>query len=156
MAVSKGNANALIKKRDLNGIVFFLLGLLVMLGPRYLFKVCTPGEHSAPICHWSAQAEMGVGALIAALGIGLVVFEDRKICLGLVIGIFLSSIVVLCIPHLLIGGCAMPSMACRKTAFPCITFAGVVLMVYSLGNALFFSGRWKKAEHPLDVRRNKS
>jgi hypothetical protein len=155
MFVSKDTTNALFKKRNLNGIVFFLLGLLVILGPRYLFRVCVPDEYGFPLCHWSAQAEIGVGALIAALGIGLVICEDRKICLGLAIGIFLSSIVVLCIPHILIGGCAMPSMACRKMAFPCITLAGIVLMVYSLVNILFFSGGWKKAEHFLGVWRNK-
>jgi hypothetical protein len=147
--------STVFNKKYISGIVFFLLGLLVVLGPRYLFKVCTPDESGFPLCHWSAQAEIGVGALISALGIGLVICEDRKIRFGLVIGILLSSIVVLCIPHILIGGCEMPSMACRKTAFPCITLIGVILMIYSVINAVFLGGGRKTIEHFFDILKNK-
>jgi hypothetical protein len=87
-------------------------------------------------CHWSARAEIGVGALIAALGIALIVFASPKTRLGLSIGIFLSAVLALLVPHTLIGGCPMPSMACRKIAFPSITGIAVLLLIGAALNTL--------------------
>jgi len=111
------------------GIVFTALGLLVALGPQFLFKVCKPMGEMFMKCHWSAQAEIGAGAVIALLGIALIVFACDKIRLGLVIGIFLSGINALLIPNALIGGCPMDSMACRKIAFPAITVISIILLI---------------------------
>jgi hypothetical protein len=43
----------------------------------------------------------------------------------------------LLIPHALIGGCAMPSMACRKISFPAITVIGILLLIGMALNALY-------------------
>jgi hypothetical protein len=80
-------------------------------------------------CHWSAQAEIGVGAVIAVLGIALIVFTSAKIRLGLVIGILLSGVHALLIPHALIGGCAVDTMTCRKITFPAITVISILLII---------------------------
>jgi hypothetical protein len=145
MQMIRHNINVLLKNKGLNGIIFFVLGLLVALGPTYLFRVCVPDKNGFPQCHWSAQAEIGIGVLVSVLSIGIIIFEDRKICFGLVIGVFFLGILALCIPHILIGGCAMLSMSCRKTAFPFISLVSIVLLVYSLINAVFLIGR-RKAE----------
>jgi hypothetical protein len=120
-----------MKKAIILGSVGILLGLLIALGPQFLFKVCGHGESGFPHCHWSAQAEIGIGLLIAALGICMIVFTDEKTRLGLLIGIFLTSIIALAIPNLLIGGCGMMSMQCRKVAFPALTVESVILLVFS-------------------------
>jgi len=73
-----------------------------------------------------------MGLLIAALGICLIVFTDPKTQIGLTIAILLNSIVVIGIPHALIGGCKTSTMACRKVAFPAITIIGAILLVYSI------------------------
>jgi hypothetical protein len=72
--------------------------------------------------------------LIAALGLCCIVFNDSKTQLGLMIGVFLSSIIALAIPHALIGGCEMKSMACHRVAFPAITVISAVLLA---GSALY-------------------
>jgi hypothetical protein len=118
-------------KKIICGIVVVVLGLLIAFGPQFLFKVCAHGEDGYPHCHWSAQAEIGLGLLIAALGACMIVFTDPKTHLGLLIGTFLAGIIALFIPHTLIGGCGMMSMACRKTAFPVITLISVILLIYS-------------------------
>jgi hypothetical protein len=87
-------------------------------------------------CHWSAQAEIGVGALIAALGIALIFFVNPKTRLGLAVGIFLSGVLALLIPHVLIGGCPMHSMLCRKIAFPAITVISILLLIGSAAYTL--------------------
>jgi hypothetical protein len=120
-----------MKIRIFGSIAAVVLGLLIALGPQFLFKVCPVMGDMVMKCHWSAQAEIGVGALIAALGIALIVFAAPKTRLGLAIGVFLSGILALLIPHALIGGCAMHTMACRKVAFPAITVVSILLLAGS-------------------------
>jgi hypothetical protein len=67
-------------------------------------------------CHWSAQAEIGIGGLIAALGIALTLFTAPKTRLGLAMGIFLSGILALLIPHVLIGSGFYTAYLARKKA----------------------------------------
>jgi hypothetical protein len=142
-----------MKNRIAGGIAVIVLGLLIALGPQFLFKVCEPvgpmaahdgGGQTWMKCHWSAQAEIGIGSLLAALGIGLLVFASKDTRLGLWIGIFLSAILALLIPHVLIGGCSMPTMRCQSLAFPAITVLGILLIVGSVFNALYLiRGRTK-------------
>jgi hypothetical protein len=121
----------IMKKGILTGSVTIALGLLIALGPQVLFKVCGHGEDSIPHCHWSAQAEIGMGLLIVALGACMIVFTDPKTHLGLGIGAFLASIIAFAVPNFLIGGCGSLAMKCRKVAFPALTAESVVLLVFS-------------------------
>ena len=121
-----------MKKAVISGVVVILFGLLIALGPQFLFEVCGHGEGIYPRCHWSARAEIGMGLLIAALGACMIVFTDPKTHVGLLIGIFLSAIIVIGIPHFLIGGCSSPSMKCRTIAFPALTIESVVLLIFSV------------------------
>ena len=124
-----------MKKHWIYGTVLAVLGLLIALGPRFLFKVCTPGCSCCgdiPQCHWTAQAEIGMGFLISALGFCFFVFSDPKIHLGLFIGVFLASIVSLLIPVSLIGGCQELTMTCNRIAIPALVIENVILMAFSL------------------------
>jgi len=143
-----------MKKAIISGTIVMVLGLLIALGPKFLFKVCNsnmastestedccvkpeqssccgPSASSLPVCNWSARAEIGMGLLIAALGACMLVFPDQKTHLGLLIGIFFSSIIALGIPNFLIGGCAAMTMRCHKVAFPALTIESAVLLVFS-------------------------
>jgi len=150
-----------MKKTVIISAVVMVLGLLIALGPQFLFKVCDPSMSSSastssasadaddccaepeknsccgpvasslPICHWSARAEIGIGLLIVALGACMIVFTNAEAHLGLLIGIFLSSIIAIAIPHSLIGGCATMTMRCRRIAFPALTIESVILLIFS-------------------------
>jgi hypothetical protein len=145
-----------MKKVVIFGAAVLALGLLIALGPQFLFKVCgqtmvstvvgeiadccavpeengccAPAVSSLPICHWSARAEIGIGLLIAALGACIIVFPDPKTQLGLLIGVFMASLIALAIPHALIGGCGLMAMTCRRVAFPALTVESVILLVFS-------------------------
>ena len=124
--------------RIITGSLTIIAGLLIALGPQFLFKVCAPmmGGNFMQ-CHWSAQAEIGVGAVIAALGIALIFFADAKIRIGLTIGIFLSGILALLIPHILIGGCPMDSMDCNKITFSALTVISILLLIGMAFNAFY-------------------
>jgi hypothetical protein len=120
-----------MKKTFISCAVITILGLFVAFGPFYLFKTCDAHSSTYPLCHWSAQAEMGLGMLIAALGLSLIAFSEPKTQLGLAIAVFLSGILVICIPHTLIGGCVDSTMSCKRAAFPDLTIEGILLVIYS-------------------------
>lgn len=128
-----------MKNRIISGGGAIVFGLLIALGPQFLFKVCPVMGDMIMKCHWSAQAEIGVGAVIAALGIALVVFANPTTRLGLTIGIFLSAVLALLIPHALIGGCANHTMPCRKITFPAITVISILLLLGAAFNALYLA-----------------
>jgi hypothetical protein len=57
----------------------------------------------------------------------------------LTIGIFLSGVLALLIPHALIGGCVMHNMPCRKIAFPAITVISILLLIAAALNGLYLA-----------------
>lgn len=143
-----------MKKQYISGIVITMCGLLIALGPQFIFKACpviisaencgdddscrcSSDMYNFPICHWSARAEIGMGMLIAALGICLIMFIESKTRLGLSIGIFLASIIALLIPNVLIGQCGMVTMACRRIAFPFITGISIAALLFSVIIAIY-------------------
>ena len=133
-----------MKKNIISGIAALISGLLIALGPQFLFKVCGGHDDVFPRCHWSAQAEIGTGIIIAALGICLLLFSDRETHFGLTVAVFLTSIVALFIPHWLIGGCDEMATACRRLAFPALTVVcsltliGSVIYIIYLGRKIKF------------------
>lgn len=135
-----------MKNRIISGSVTIVLGLLIALGPQFIFRVCRFVEDNYPRCYWSAQAEIGMGMIIAALGVCLMVFDEQKTRLGLNIGIFLASIVVLFIPHALIGGCNMMSMTCRRVAFPALSVISILILVGAVANMFYLEGKTRKAD----------
>jgi hypothetical protein len=119
-----------MKKNIIISSIVIALGLLVSLGPQFVFKVCEAGC-CGNLCNFSAAAEVGVGLFIVALGACMLVYTDPKTQLGLVIGLFMASIVALAIPHFLIGGCDGLTMDCRRVAFPALTIESVILLILS-------------------------
>jgi len=135
-----------MKKYIICAAMVIVLGLLIALGPEFLFKVCSAHDSTFPRCHWSARAELGMGMLIAALGICLIIFTDSKTQIGLFIGIFFSSIISLSIPNALIGGCSVKTMACQRVAFPAITIISVIMLVFSAAMVVYM----EKKNTPLE------
>ena len=161
----------------ISGITVVILGLLITLGPRFIFKACSISAETSrnssscesgsedcgceedasetaiidsaescgcgtgsegcgssivlPKCYYSVQALAGIGILIAALGLCMIVFENMLIQFGLSIGVFFSSIIALFIPNGLIGMCLGKNMACRTAALPAITILCIILLAAS-------------------------
>lgn len=127
-----------MKNRILSGAGAILSGLLISIGPQTIFKVCTtkPGG-SFMKCHWTAQAEIGVGLLIAVLGVLLLVFSSHPVRLGLSLGVTLAGILAVLFPYVLIGGCPMETMECQRVAFPAITVIAVLTIAGFVFNSVF-------------------
>jgi hypothetical protein len=126
-----------MKNRIISGGAAIVFGLLIALGPQFLFEVCPLTGNMFMKCHWSARAEIGVGTLIAAQGIALVFFAAPQTRLGLTLGIFLAGILALLVPHALIGGCPSPSMPCCMISFPALTAISILVLVLSALNILY-------------------
>jgi hypothetical protein len=162
--ISKFFKELIMNKAVIYGAVVVVLGLLIALGPQFIFKVCGvtmtadgviadccaeesseagccgPALSSYPLCHWTAQAEMGIGLLIAALGACMITFTDAKTHLGLLIGIFMASIIAFAFPNFLIGGCATTSsMNCREVAFPALTIESIALFIFSVAMIVIYA-----------------
>jgi hypothetical protein len=84
-------------------------------------------------CHWTAQAELGLGLPI--LAVGTLIFGSRRKeslrNLGF-LGIALGAIVVT-LPTNLIGVCGNPDMICNSTMKPALILMGVLVGGISLG-----------------------
>jgi hypothetical protein len=140
------------KKNVIIGAVVTVLGLLVALGPQFLFKICAPHEEGGfSHCHWSGQAEIGMGFLIVALGVCMIVLADPKTQLGLTIAAFLAGLVSLFIPHTLIGGCSLATMACHRVGFPAITIECIVLLIVSAVYVVFIEMKKPSASGEADA-----
>jgi hypothetical protein len=136
-----------MKNQIISGGAVIIAGLLIAAGPQWLFAVCDPkADGSFMLCHWSARAEIGAGGLIAALGAALFCFSSPKIRLGLTIGVFLSGVLALLIPHWLIGGCAMHSMRCRTVSFPAITVTGILLLIVAALNMVYLARKMNRLD----------
>ncbi|MDR1616108.1 MAG: DUF4418 family protein [Syntrophomonadaceae bacterium] len=134
-----------MKNRVFVGTGAIIGGLLVSLGPQFIFKLCPPTADGRFMrCHWTGQAEIGMGLLIVLLGLGLVLFPSYEIRLGLSISVILACIVALLFPSVLIGGCEAETMACRVVTFPALTVICILGIVGFVTNALYLCSGWQR------------
>ena len=119
-----------MKKSIISGIPAVIFGLLIVLGPHYIFRACS-ACCAAPVCFWSIQTTLGLGMALAAMGMCIITFNDPQISLGLLMGILVSGLMSLLVPLVIIGGCEDITMACHTTAFPALTVVSSVVVVYS-------------------------
>jgi hypothetical protein len=124
-----------MKNRIFPGISFILLGLLIAIGPFTLFRVCE-WDMMIMKCFWTARTELGIGILIAILGILTLLFTSSRIRLGLSITAALNGILILLIPTALIGVCEEPLLPCRVLTLPSLVILSSILIVISLVNAI--------------------
>lgn len=133
-----------MKRRIFNALPFIVLGLVIAIGPQLLFQVCAKGEKVMK-CFWTARVELGIGGLITALGLLLLVIRSKSIRLGLVIGLFLVSVLSVLVPTVLIGVCGMETMQCRVHTLPSLVVAGILAALISIIYGFILARDIKKA-----------
>ena len=124
-----------MKNRILFAAAFILLGLLVILAPTVLFPVCESEMKMA--CFFTKKTEIGVGLVIAALGVIYVFLKNKDIRLGISIAQFLNAGLVLAFPAKLTGLCKMSDMACRVKTYPALIVLSVLLALTAAVNIVF-------------------
>jgi uncharacterized membrane protein HdeD (DUF308 family) len=123
------------------GVVAVILGIIVAVGPHYIFPVCqyygmlvqTAAGTSIPMkCYWTAMAEVGLGALIVVAGIVLIVSKqnETKRALGFILAAL--GVVVALVPTYLIGVCGMAEHPCRMATQPALILLGVITIIIGI------------------------
>jgi hypothetical protein len=131
-----------MKNRIISGVVGITSGGLLALGPQYIFRICGLIPDGVIMrCHWSGQAEIGVGGLISVFGILLFISKNPEYRVAYSVSAVFSGFLALLIPNYLIGGCMHPGMACRTTAFPAITVISLLVIIFFAGNAFYLRYR---------------
>lgn len=119
-------------KNAVVAVLVVILGVLIAAGPQYLFHVCSETAMSTSPCIYTGKAEIGVGAVLAVLGLIALLSKNRDLNRGLYIGALLTSVLALLIVLVLIGVCSSSAMTCNKEALPGLTIVGAVAVVVSL------------------------
>ena len=120
-----------MNKNKIFGILFVILGVLIMLTPGTIAPTCPAmADGKFMKCHWMGNMTMGIGAVILVLAIIFIVVKDSKISLGLSISNIAIGILEILNTHVLIGGCMKADMACRAKTIPfCTLLAGILVLV---------------------------
>ena len=132
-----------MKNRIVFALAFILLGLLVILAPTVLFPVCESEKKMA--CYYTKEAEIGIGILIAALGVVYFFLKNKSARLGIAIAEFFSALPVILYPLKLTGLCKMSDMACRVKTLPALIVVTILLGAVALGD-IFFLARNEKTQ----------
>jgi hypothetical protein len=121
------------------GIVLIVLALVAAIVPQ--FTDCQSqgkeltlanGKVVAMKCHWTAEAALAPGAPLILVG-GLLFFSKKKetrTALA-ILGIALGALLIL-LPTVLIGVCAMPEMICNAVMRPTLILTGTLAIVVSI------------------------
>ncbi|MCS4542025.1 MAG: DUF4418 family protein [Euryarchaeota archaeon] len=122
------------------GGVAALIGILVMVVPRYILPVCeyygkmmeTKMGMIIPMkCTWTAQSELGAGALIIISALALI--ASKQVETKKVLNVILAAlgVIVIALPTVLIGVCA-PGMPCRDGTLPALEILGGLLVITAI------------------------
>lgn len=126
----------LTKNRLLTGGAYTILGILTAIGPNTIFAVCEAMDGKFMKCHWTAQAEIGNGAIIAILGF-LLFLSSHTIRVGLQIALLALSVQTILLPNVLIGVCGGNHMSCHSLTLPALNVIGIVSIVIGAVNLIY-------------------
>lgn len=123
-----------MKKGNIFALVIVIVGALIAALPSWgPAAVCPLPESGRWMkCHWMARAELGVGVLVAMLGVLMLLQKDRGVCRGLSQALVGLAVLAAALPGGLIGGCMNMQMPCQTVSIPVLYVLSAVLFVSSL------------------------
>jgi hypothetical protein len=125
-----------MKNRLIVGPITVIAGLLTAVGPQTLFRICEPSHHATvSSCFWTGQAVIGVGSVLAALGIAYIFFANEGVRAGISIAIAANALLTILLANLLIGMDNNAMMSCRLSTLPALNIISVLTIVLAAANA---------------------
>jgi hypothetical protein len=121
------------------GVVLMVIALIIIIVPQ--FTNCTAGGgmvttaagKQIPMkCFWSARAEIGVGVLLLAIGLLMLLSRFKESIRNLSILGILLGIITMLFPVYLIGVCATPTMICVTVMKPLMITSGAAAILASI------------------------
>lgn len=125
-------------KRILFPLFLIIIGAFVAIGPTHIFPVCeatiaTVAGRQVPMkCFWTAQAELGAGAVLLLGGVLLLLSKSSMFKCGVASMCALVCILIVSIPTLLIGVCPGETMPCHLSTQPALLVSGLIGLLASL------------------------
>lgn len=125
-----------MKNKIFFSLSYIVLGVLLALVPTVLLVPCS-SEEKKMACYYTSRAEVGLGILIAFLGIAAIIFAQEGIRVGISIAQLGIAIIAILLPLKITGLCKMDTMACRVKTLPGIIVVSVLLIILSLINIVY-------------------
>lgn len=139
--------------RNWRPILFMVLGLTTIFSAHFFLDTCADAGHFMTTakgmkvhmgCTWTERAVMGVGGLVAFMG--LVMLIAREAVRGLSMAIAGAGILMILIPVWLIPTCANPTMTCNLSLKPGSLLLGGIVTLMGLVASL----RLRQLDSPGD------
>ena len=125
---------------SLHAIVF---GILIAIAPLTFAKPCsTGGMHKMAkmdkmpmmmqpmACYYTSRVAIGIGVVIAILGI-IALFVKERVRAGLNIAVIANSLFMIATTTFLIGVCKSPMMHCASVMHPTLIVLSVLALVFA-------------------------
>lgn len=129
-----------MKGRIISAFFHIVMGLGIAIGPYTVFQVCDTSEKIMK-CWWSVRAVTALGILLIVAGIFSLLFKEKAALAAISLYNIATSVMVILIPSVLIGGCMKETMPCRSLTFPAIyVMAGIVILfniLFNIGNLFY-------------------
>jgi hypothetical protein len=111
--------------------VFFVLGALVSLTPRYILPVCEFYGKQRMACSYTGEAELFVGLIMVSISLAAFLSKVKETLKWLMFVAFFAGLSVILIPEVL-GYCPSPNMPCHYGTVPLLRLLGGLSVLGSL------------------------
>ena len=118
-----------MKNKYVVGALLLVLGLLIAIGPQKIFPVCEFNPEKPMKCNWMGKAEIGVGAVVALIGVLQMVMDHAKVRMGLSMAVVPMGLLTLLLPTKLIGVCMNQHMRCVTLTRPALLMLGIATIL---------------------------
>ncbi len=88
-------------------------------------------------CSWTARAEIGVGGVIAIVGLLLIFTASSQIRFGLNLAVGFMGLLSFLLPSVFIGVCGSDRMGCRSLTLPVLSILSGSVMAVSIFNGIY-------------------
>lgn len=150
-----------MKNRLVSSLLFIIIGILFIIVPFYILPVCPlPDMTTMPAenmnhqmahgtgnimkCFWTARAEVGIGCVVIAIGLLMLLSRTVFVRMGLSLSLACISFFTAAIPTILIGVCPGEMMLCHMGTRPALILLSGLLLVIAIINTLYLNKASKK------------
>ena len=126
------------KKKDgkILSVLYVILSVLLMVGPKSIFAVCKVEEKPMK-CYWSTQAILALAVILLVIAVLFFIADSAQTKTMLSVVTIATAAMVILIPAKLIGGCGKMTMACRSLTFPAFYVIGIVFILSAIAEMIF-------------------
>ncbi len=111
--------------------MLFLMGLLVLLTPRYILPTCEFEGYSRMACTYTGTAEMFIGAIVMIAAVGMILSRTYEALRWSGLTTLAAGIAVVFVPDA-IGYCHNSQHPCNYGTVPMLRLLGALIILLSI------------------------